>query len=196
MTCKHGAVAIVMLLLVGAVAATAQPMVGLRTPWNVIGSGGAIGASGTNIQMSSTIGQPSIGPMKNAAIGLHLGFWYPVGKTSQVKTQPERGATTVELRQNYPNPFRTQTTIGFSLPSRSRVRLTVYNMVGEQVTVLADAEMEPGYREVVWNGMSQAQQPVSSGDYICEMEVVPQDGGAVTGTEHAVRKRQIMHLLK
>ncbi len=52
------------------------------------------------------------------------------------------------LEQNYPNPFNPETKIRFSIPGASYVKLSVYNVVGEEIAVLADGYYEAGYHEV------------------------------------------------
>jgi hypothetical protein len=56
----------------------------------------------------------------------------------------------VELRQNYPNPFNPTTSIGFTLPATGRVRLTVYNMLGQSLGTLVDGELSAGDHRVDW----------------------------------------------
>jgi hypothetical protein len=60
------------------------------------------------------------------------------------------------LAQNFPNPFNPETTIRYSLPSRSHVVLAVYNALGERVAVLAEGEQESGSHEVRFNGSALA----------------------------------------
>lgn len=55
------------------------------------------------------------------------------------------------LGQNYPNPFNPETTIPFSLAARSRVRLEVFNLLGEHVTTLVDAQLPAGDHTVRLN---------------------------------------------
>ena len=52
------------------------------------------------------------------------------------------------LYQNYPNPFNPTTTIKFALPVDSKVKINVYNSLGQLVETLVDKEMESGYHEV------------------------------------------------
>ena len=70
------------------------------------------------------------------------------------------------LEQNYPNPFNPSTTIRFSIPERSRVRLSIYNLLGQQVAELANEEMGAGNFEKTWNAN------VASGLYFYRLEAV------------------------
>ena len=54
----------------------------------------------------------------------------------------------VSLHQNFPNPFNPATTIGFTLPARQHVRLTVYNAMGQRVAVIADGWYNAGVHMV------------------------------------------------
>jgi hypothetical protein len=55
------------------------------------------------------------------------------------------------LEQNYPNPFNPSTTISFGIENKSNVNLTVINLIGEQVAVVLNEEMESGYHQVQFN---------------------------------------------
>ena len=61
-------------------------------------------------------------------------------------TQHEQDNTPVDfvLRQNYPNPFTTFTTIDFSLPEKHPVSLLIYNSVGVEIMRIDDDNFEPG----------------------------------------------------
>ena len=91
---------------------------------------------------------------------------YPDGtNTWKFFTEPTRGAansaTAVEnsqtttphkfvLYQNYPNPFNPRTTISFSLPSKQRVTITIFNMLGQKIDTLVDDILAAGNHSVHW----------------------------------------------
>jgi hypothetical protein len=56
-----------------------------------------------------------------------------------------------ELYQNYPNPFNPLTRIRFGLPFAGRVKLEIYNILGQRVGVLLDEVKQPGYHTVEFN---------------------------------------------
>jgi hypothetical protein len=73
--------------------------------------------------------------------------------------------TKFSLEQNYPNPFNPSTTIKFALPVDSRVKINVYNTVGQLVETLVDKELESGYHEVNFNASRLA-----SGVYLYQLQ--------------------------
>lgn len=91
---------------------------------------------------------------------------------SDVKDDHSTLPKDVSLSQNYPNPFNPSTTIPFRVESGQgsvvrpvRTSLVVYNLAGQKVKVLLTAEMMPGDYQVVWDGMDDNGQKVSSGIY-------------------------------
>lgn len=72
----------------------------------------------------------------------------------------------IELLQNYPNPFNPETVIRYRLRSASRVKLTVYNALGQAVRTLVNEKQPPGEHEVQWDGRDDENRPVSSGMYL------------------------------
>lgn len=74
------------------------------------------------------------------------------------------------LHANYPNPFNPITTIGYSLPTRTDVEMTIYNILGRKVTTLVDENRPAGYHLVQWNGTNAKGHEVSSGIYFYRIE--------------------------
>lgn len=56
-----------------------------------------------------------------------------------------------KLKQNYPNPFNPTTTIEFNLPHSSLTSLSIYNLLGEEVTSIAPKILPAGKYEYEWN---------------------------------------------
>jgi subtilisin family serine protease len=76
-------------------------------------------------------------------------IWGP-DQPSDVTTETEIPSD-YQLYQNYPNPFNPSTNISFSLPEESRVTITVYNLLGEQVADLVDSEFASGIHTISFN---------------------------------------------
>lgn len=76
------------------------------------------------------------------------------------------------LEQNYPNPFNPTTNIVYNLTQVSDVKLTVYSLLGQRVSVLINSEMKPaGKHTVKWDGRDDSGKLVPSGVYIYKIEV-------------------------
>ena len=69
------------------------------------------------------------------------------------------------LHQNIPNPFNPATVIRFDLPRAAHVGLHIYDVSGRLVCTLADKEMEPGSKEIAWDGRDDAGRGTASGVY-------------------------------
>lgn len=76
----------------------------------------------------------------------------------------------LELTQNYPNPFNPSTTIRFGLPEDGKIRLVIYNILGQTITTLISENKPAGYHEVFWDGKNNRGEPVSSGIYLYRLE--------------------------
>jgi len=76
-----------------------------------------------------------------------------------------------KLFQNYPNPFNPSTVIAFGLPAECKVRIEIYNSLGQLIEYLANDTRTAGYYNVKWNAGILA-----SGIYICRIHAVSVDG--------------------
>ncbi|MHB8851857.1 MAG: T9SS type A sorting domain-containing protein [Ignavibacteriaceae bacterium] len=79
--------------------------------------------------------------------------------------------TSFTLYQNYPNPFNPSTVIRFALPFDSKVKLDIYNILGQRIAELINNVENAGYHEVVWNAANLA-----SGVYIYRIEAASNSG--------------------
>jgi hypothetical protein len=104
------------------------------------------GSSATTTEQFSLVVSPSSFVTKAGAHEQHTGL-----------------PLTPVLYPNYPNPFNPSTTIRFFVPVKSRVRLEVFNILGQYVVTLADDVHEAGFHWQTWNAA------VSSGIYCCRM---------------------------
>lgn len=69
------------------------------------------------------------------------------------------------IEQNYPNPFNPRTTIRFALSQKSNVRLSVFNILGQEVDLLVWGDRDAGYHEVLFDASR-----LSSGVYVYRLE--------------------------
>jgi hypothetical protein len=91
--------------------------------------------------------------------------WY---KVYNLKVTPPK---VFEVYQNYPNPFNPSTTIKYSIPQDAIVAINVFNVLGEEVSLLVNKEMKTGIHEVVFDATN-----LSSGFYFYLVEAKGADG--------------------
>jgi endo-1,4-beta-xylanase len=85
---------------------------------------------------------------------------------------------TFQLSNNYPNPFNPSTTINFSLPKNGKVKLSVYNIIGQEVAIILNKDMNAGNHKVTFNGSN-----LSSGLYFYKL---------LTGENVSVKKMMLI----
>ncbi len=87
-----------------------------------------------------------------------------------INDQPEDMTPSVQMVEAFPNPFNPQVTIAFEVQRPGVVKISVYDVSGQRVRVLAYERFEAGRRSVVWNGVDDAGGDVASGVYFMRLE--------------------------
>jgi hypothetical protein len=97
-------------------------------------------------------------------------FWFDcVALEKTTPPPPDETPLRYELQQNFPNPFNPSTTIRYALPERSHVRLSVFNMLGQQVAELVNGELEAGNHEVVFSAKGGDGSGLPTGVYFYKL---------------------------
>ena len=89
-----------------------------------------------------------------------------VGVDNRSEIYPQRFA----LEQNFPNPFNPSTTIRYELPEDGLVNVTIYDMMGRQVSTLVSSQQAAGYKSIQWNATNDFGKPVSAGVYLYKIQ--------------------------
>ncbi|HEY6437721.1 MAG TPA: FlgD immunoglobulin-like domain containing protein, partial [Ignavibacteriaceae bacterium] len=95
--------------------------------------------------------------------------------------------TEFTLKQNYPNPFNPITSISFSLPTQSQVKLVVFNILGQEVVTLVNEQRSAGNHTITWNSTDAAGTQLTSGIYIYKLTA-----SGVNGEEFQDTKKMIL----
>jgi len=85
---------------------------------------------------------------------------------------PTVGGAPLALRldPSYPNPFQTQTTLNFGIPSPAAVKLGIFNVTGRRVATVIERDLPAGWRSATWDGRDSSGRPVASGTYFARLE--------------------------
>ncbi len=95
------------------------------------------------------------------------------GKPAKVSTLSDVGGTPksyVLSISAYPNPFNPATTIRYTIPSRGRVTVSIYDTRGARVATIVDEEKPAGADTARWVGTNDSARGVSSGVYFARIE--------------------------
>ena len=121
---------------------------------------------------------PQVEGLSNPLTALYFkdGYGWAVGDNGLV-LRTEDGASWIDqnsgktypnkfsLGQNYPNPFNPSTKIKFALPKAEKVKIELYNTLGQNVRTLLNQRLKAGYHEVEFNAAN-----LSSGIYFYRIE--------------------------
>ena len=72
----------------------------------------------------------------------------------------------LQLQQNAPNPFNSQTVISYFLPKSGPTRLEVFSVIGQRVELLHQGPQEAGYHRLHWKARDSQGRPLASGMYL------------------------------
>ncbi len=145
-------------------------------------SSGLTGVSIKSLAVSPGGSSPS---GKNLLAGTYgHGVWMrPLSEmVTSVGMRPAESPRKFCLAQNYPNPFNPGTTIRYELPTLSEVRLSVYDVLGREVSVLVNERRNAGSHEVRFDASQ-----LSSGVYFYRMQARPLDSAAGRDTGNGAR---------
>ncbi len=118
---------------------------------------------------------------------------YAVGKTVYKYTSEPIGIVPISsevpkhfsLQQNYPNPFNPTTNIGFRIADFGFVRLTLYDVLGKEIAVIVNEQLNPGVYVITWNALNYP-----SGVYFYKLDV--EDHGTKSGKRFSESKKMIL----
>lgn len=96
---------------------------------------------------------------------------------------------TFALYQNYPNPFNSGTTIRYEVGESSRVTLTVYNLLGQQIKTLVNSAQTQGVKSAFWDGTNNSGISAATGTYFYRLVATSPSGRTYVETRNLVLLR-------
>jgi len=114
----------------------------------------------------STFGSVGVGSFNDA---VYFDDIY-INNFSTVLNDKKKKSADFVLTSNCPNPFNPTTTISYSIPANSYVRIIVYNLLGEHVATLVDQELPSGNHSIKWDARDKYGARVANGTYIYQIK--------------------------
>jgi hypothetical protein len=105
------------------------------------------------------------------------------GITDSAREEAGGEGLTVRLSPGHPNPFRGATALRMTLSRSAHLRVTVHDVLGREVTTLADCEYPAGESAITWDGTGHRGETLGSGIYFVAVD---------TGANRVTRK--IVHV--
>lgn len=83
------------------------------------------------------------------------------------------------LEPNYPNPFNPGTTITYTLPKKSSVEITIYDLQGQKIKSYTYNAQPAGFQRVIWDGTTDQGSTLSSGVFIYRVRAISMEDGKI-----------------
>jgi hypothetical protein len=163
------------------------------TLYNLTQNSPCIGSGVDSIQISGTFyyapspdlaGNPRPNPVDNL---VDIGAQESDFPNGIIKSETDNFPKSFTLQQNYPNPFNPTTKIKYTLPKSEKVKIEVFNLVGQKITTLINKQMPAGSHEVEFTAKN-----LPSGVYFYRIEA----GDPSTGSGHRFQEVRKMLLMK
>lgn len=119
-----------------------------------------------------------VSPFDSYRVGVSV-----LGLDSSVGVESNLASAVQGLRPSFPNPFRSAATIPFALGQPGPVRLSVFDVSGREVTVLAEGVLGSGEFSRVWDGRDASGRHVAAGTYFVKLD---------SGAKSEVRKLALL----
>lgn len=113
----------------------------------------------------------SIGKFHFVTLQYQLGKLYEMDISSFVVTEESIIQSVLSQISNYPNPFNPSTTIEFSIQNDSKIDLMILNIKGQNVKTLTNEFLNAGDHSILWNGVDDFGNLVSSGLYLIKLNI-------------------------
>ncbi len=94
---------------------------------------------------------------------------YEIEIVTNIKNKKNLVPQSIELEQNYPNPFSRQTTISYKLNSSKNIEVKIYDILGQQVRTLQIGNLSAGNYNFNWTGTDDFGRKVSKGIYFYQL---------------------------
>jgi hypothetical protein len=115
-------------------------------------AGGIIASDSSDLRLYAVTGQNLIGISVEDSLILKSGFLYSAQPMmTAISRQNSIWPYSFELYQNFPNPFNPVTKIKFSLPEPAKVKIEIYNILGQHIITLLNSNKDAGIHTVLFN---------------------------------------------
>jgi hypothetical protein len=95
--------------------------------------------------------------------------WYKSEAITAIFEEADSHECASHLEQNRPNPFRSPTTIRFTLSRPTEATLTIYDVAGRRARILLNGAVSSGAHSLIWDGADDSGLPLSGGTYFCRL---------------------------